>query len=187
MAVEGSDRGEDERALGEIAGVVDEIARGEIVGAVGDDVVAGDDLDGVLRLEPRGVEARLDMRVQALDALCRASRLVGAGACRVVHDLPLEIVEADAVVVDDADLADARGGEIEEERRAEAAGADHQHLGVLQPLLSFAADLFQHQLALVALDLVRGEHDGNIYAIPRLSPAAASSDGTSRAIAPCLH
>ena len=87
------------------------------------------------------------------------SRLVGADACRVVDDLPLEIVEADAVVVDDADLPDTGGGEIEQERRAEAAGADHQHLGVLQPLLSFAADLLQHQLALVALDLVRGEHE----------------------------
>ena len=118
MAVEGADRGEDERALGQIAGVVDQIARGEIVGAVGDDVVIGDDLDGVLRLEPRGVKTGVDVRVQALDALRRASRLVGAGACRVVDDLPLEIVEADAVVVDDTDLAHAGGGEIEQERRA---------------------------------------------------------------------
>jgi hypothetical protein len=35
--------------------------------------------------------------------------------------------------------------------------ADNQH-GVLQRL-TFAADLFQHQLAFVALDFVRGEHD----------------------------
>ena len=40
MAVERPDRREHQRPLGEIAGVVDEIARGEIVGAVGDDVVA---------------------------------------------------------------------------------------------------------------------------------------------------
>jgi hypothetical protein len=82
VAVEGSYSGEDQRPFGQIAGVVDQIARGEIVGAVGDDVVIGDDLDGVLRLEPRGVKTGIDVRVQALDALRRASRLVGAGACR---------------------------------------------------------------------------------------------------------
>ena len=107
----------------------------------------------------RGVEACLDVWVQALDAPRRAPRLVGTGACRVVYDLPLEIVEADALVVYDADLAYAGCGEIKQKRRAEAAGADNQHLGVLQPLLTFAADLFQHQLAFVALDFVRGEHD----------------------------
>ena len=41
-------------------------------------------------------------------------------------------------------------------RRAEAAGADHQHVrAAFRRLLSLAADLLQHQLALVALDLVR--------------------------------
>ena len=39
MAVEGTDGGEDESLFGEIARIVDEIAGGEIVGAVGDDVV----------------------------------------------------------------------------------------------------------------------------------------------------
>ena len=48
MAVERADRGEDERLLGEVAGVIDEIARGEIVGAIGDDVELRDDLERVL-------------------------------------------------------------------------------------------------------------------------------------------
>ena len=99
------------------------------------------------------------LRVQALDALRRAPRLVDADACRIVDDLSLEIIEAHAVAIDDADAADASGGKIEKERRAEAAGADHQHLRLFQALLSFAADLLQHQLALVSLDLVRREHD----------------------------
>ena len=46
------------------------------------------------------------------------------------------------------------------ERRAEAAGADDEHARGFQLLLALAADLLQHQLALVAFDLVRGEHDG---------------------------
>jgi hypothetical protein len=47
VAIKRSYGSEDERALGEIAGVVGQIARGEIVGTVGDDVIVGDDLDGV--------------------------------------------------------------------------------------------------------------------------------------------
>src|SRR6478736_5043845 len=118
-----------------------------------------DDLDGVLWLKPRRIEAGLNFRVQALDAPRGAPRLVGADAFRVMDDLPREVVEAYPVVVDNADLTHASRGEIDEQRRAEAARADHEHLGVLQALLSLAADLLQHQLALVALDLVRGEHD----------------------------
>ena len=79
-----------------------------------------------------------------------------------MHDLALEIVEAHAVAVDDADLADAGRGKIENERRAEPAGADHQHARGFQLLLALAADLLQHQLALVAGDFLGGEHDGNL-------------------------
>src|SRR5262249_23893953 len=61
MAVEGTDSSKHERPLGEIAGVVDEVARGEIVRSVGHNVVGADDIDGILRHEPRGVKARLDM------------------------------------------------------------------------------------------------------------------------------
>ena len=85
-----------------------------------------------------------------------------------MHDLPLEIVEAHAVAVDDADLADSRRGKIEDQRRAEPAGADHQHARGFQLLLALAADLLQHQLALVARDLFRREHDGSNLCLPRV-------------------
>ena len=48
-AVEGAERGSDQRLLREITGVGDEIAGGEVVGAVGDDVVLPDDRKRVLR------------------------------------------------------------------------------------------------------------------------------------------
>jgi hypothetical protein len=58
------------------------------------------------------------------------------------------------IVVDDADGAHARRGQIHQQRRAEPAGADHQHFGRLDLLLALAADLAQHQVALVTLDLL---------------------------------
>jgi hypothetical protein len=44
VAVEGSDRGERQRLAGQVAGIADEVARGEVVRPVGDDVVARDEL-----------------------------------------------------------------------------------------------------------------------------------------------
>jgi hypothetical protein len=144
MAVERPNGSEHEGPLGEVARVVHEIAGSEIVRPVGDDVVGADDVDGVLRDEARGVEARLDMRVDALDGLGGAPRLELADALGVVGDLPLEIVDADAVVVDDADCADARRGEIEHQRGAKPTGADDEDSRRFQLLLALAADLLQH-------------------------------------------
>ena len=159
IVVEGTDGGEDESLLGEIARIVDEIAGGEIVGAVGDDVVAADDGKRVLRDEAGRVEARRYMRIEAFDRRCGALGLRPADALGVVDDLAVEIVEADAVRVDDPDFANAGSGEIKHERRAEPAGSDDENAGGFQLLLALAADLLQHQLPLVAFDLLECQHD----------------------------
>ena len=70
----------------------------------------------------------------------------------VVRDLALQVVEAHGVVVDHADGADAGGCQIHRDGAAEPAGADQQDAGRLQLLLALAADLLQHEVALVALD-----------------------------------
>ena len=74
-----------------------------------------------------------------------------------MDDLALQVGEIDRVVVDHAQSADAGGGEILQERRAEPAGADHQHARGDQPRLADAADLGQHDVARVAADLRLGE------------------------------
>ena len=72
----------------------------------------------------------------------------------VVDHLPLQIGQRHRVVVDDADHADAGGGEILQQRRAEAAGADHQHARRLEFLLAGAANLAQHEMAGIAFDFL---------------------------------
>ncbi len=54
------------------------------------------------------------------------------GFADLVHaeeDLALEVAVVDDVEVDDADGADAGGGEIEEDGAAEATGADDEDFG----------------------------------------------------------
>ncbi len=91
------------------------------------------------------------MRVDAGKRRLRALHFRHADALARVDDLPLQIGEADHVVVDDAERADARGGEIERDRRAEPACADNEHARRLELLLSGAAHLAEHDVARVAL------------------------------------
>ena len=73
-----------------------------------------------------------------------------------VGDLALEVGEVDDVVVDDAERADPGGGQVERGGRAEAAGAEQQHLRVEQLHLALEADLRDQQVARVALALLGG-------------------------------
>ena len=58
-----------------------------------------------------------------------------------VDDLALQVGLVDGVELDDAERADTGRGEVHQHRRAEAAGADGEHLGVLQPLLPVHPDV----------------------------------------------
>ena len=76
---------------------------------------------------------------------------------RIVHDLTLQVVERNPIVVDDAERADARRRQIHEHGRPEPAGTDHEDPGGLDLLLALAAHLAQHEMPLVALDFFRRE------------------------------
>ena len=89
--------------------------------------------------------------------LCRRLRLRLADPIGGMGDLALQVRQLHAVVVDDADRADAGGGQIQRERRAKPAGADHQHARGLQLRLADAAHVLQQDVAGVAADFVFGE------------------------------
>ena len=74
-----------------------------------------------------------------------------------VDDLALQVAGVDGVEVDQADRADASGGQVHRERSAQAAGADAQHLRGFQLLLALHADLGQDQVPGVARDLFVGK------------------------------
>ena len=91
----------------------------------------------------------------------RGQRLLGrvdlavADPVHVVQDLALQVGLVDDVHVDDAERADAGGGQVEGGRRAQTAGAEQQDLRAEQLELAGLADLGQQQVALVAVALRR--------------------------------
>ena len=94
------------------------------------------------------------VRIDAVDGFLGGLGL-GAAHVRVrVEDLPLQIGKIHGVEIHDADLADAGGGEIHGDGRAEAARADAQDAGGLDFLLAGQTDFGQNQMPRVAADFV---------------------------------
>ena len=155
LAVELADRGRDERLACQVAGVADQEARREIVRAVGDDVVSGDEVERVRVIEPRLVRADHDVRVEPANRLCRTVRLRPADAIRAMDYLALQVRKPDRIVVDDAEMAYARRCEIEEHGRSETAGAHHQNAGRLELRLAGAPHFLQKDVARIALEFER--------------------------------
>src|SRR5690606_29716901 len=106
------------------ARVVDQVAGGEVVRAVDDEVVLGEDLQRVLVVQPRLVQADVDQRVDLLDGVPRALGLGPADVGDAVDDLALQVRLVDGVELDDAQGAHAGRGEVHQDGRTQAAGAD---------------------------------------------------------------
>ena len=85
------------------------------------------------------------------------ARGLGLGSAYVglpVNDLPLQIGFIDRVELNDAKGADSGSRQVHECRAAQAAGADAEHAGVLQTLLSDHSDIGDDQVAAIAPDFV---------------------------------
>lgn len=96
------------------------------------------------------MEVHRDVRIDLEDRVPRALCLRTPDVGLAVDDLALQIGLVDDVEFDDADGADTRRGQIQQRGRAESAGADHEHLRVLQALLTVHPDVRDDQVAAVA-------------------------------------
>ena len=83
-----------------------------------------------------------------------------ANAMAQSERLALQVGQGNRIVIDHAQGADAGGRQIHQRRRAKAAGADHEHRGLLQRGLAGAADLAQHDMAGIAFEFVGAQHLG---------------------------
>ena len=89
----------------------------------------------------------------AMVSAAESSFLRPTSAVRV-KDLALQIGKINNIEIDNAERADAGGGQVQRQRRAQPAGADAQHSRLLQLELPLHADLGHDEVARVAQDLV---------------------------------
>jgi hypothetical protein len=186
LALEAVDRAVDVDLAEHHRRVVDQVAGREVVGAVDDDVVVGEDGQGVGRGDPLLVDVDPGLGIEVEHAAPRRLRLRGADVLGAVDHLALEVRQVDHVEVHDPEPADAGRGEVQRQRRAEPAGADQQHRAGEQLLLPRAAELGQAEVAGVTQVVVLGQGHGTsrgeerLYREPRRrksSPPCLSTRG----------
>ena len=155
LAFELPDRPIDERLLQHHGRIVGEVAGGEVVAAVHDDVELLEDAERVLGGEVLPELDHLHVGVEGLEGQAGRFGLRHPDPVVGVEDLTLQIREVDHVHVDDADRADPRRREVEGHRRPEPPRADAQNLGVEELRLPRLTYLGQEKVAAVA-DLLLG-------------------------------
>ena len=177
------DRRRHQRQAENDAGVVDQVAGAEAIGAIEYQVVVPEQRAHVGGLQFQRMGPHPDLGIQAREPLAPGLGLGARDAAAVEQHLALQVGELHAIAVQQSQRAATRGRQIQRGRRAEPADADHQHAGRLQFLLSGRADLGERQMALVAGALARGQGHGIILRRARRSRARCRP----RAPPPTVH
>jgi len=143
----------------------------------------------------------VDVRVELCDVVAGGLDLRAADVVVAVDDLALEVREFDHVVVDDAEAADARGREVLDDGRAEAAGPHAEHGRVEQVRLSLRPDVVHDDVPGVAVELLRVEVEAHVHRFgitgeklsrrtdahdccPTVSPTRPNQPASARSAAP---
>ena len=99
----------------------------------------------------------IERGIERQELLLGGVELLAADVFGRVDDLALQVAGVHDVEVDQAQGADAGGGQIESQRRTEPAGAHAEHARGLEPLLALHAHLGQDQVPRVAREIVGGQ------------------------------
>ena len=147
LAVETQDGPPHHGDAGEFGGVRDQEACAEVVRAVHDQVVAGEDLQGVVGAQPLGMAVHGDQGVEPGHGIRGGIDLGPADVGHPMDHLALQVGHGYDVVVDHADGPHPGGREVLQRGSAEPARADHQDACVLEPTLPLLAQLRQREVA----------------------------------------
>ena len=75
-----------------------------------------------------------------------------------MNDLPMDVAELDGIPIDDTDATHARRGEVEQDRRTNATGSDHEYVAGQELLLALDSKaIVQEELSRIPGYLIRAE------------------------------
>src|SRR5262249_54349651 len=105
-------------------GIVHQVACGEIVGAIDDDVIVPKDVHDVVHGQALIVDAHLDIGIEAIDRLLGRLSLGHTNAVGAMQYLAFEVRAYPHVRIPDAQRADPRRGQVQCHRGPESPGPD---------------------------------------------------------------
>ena len=146
-----------QRPAREGGGIVIEVAGGKRVGPVDDDIVAGEDTQGIAGRDALGVLDDADVGIGLAQSRGGRGYLWLPDGRVVVEELALEIVGFHAVKVGDTERADACGREVKRGGATQPARANHEHPRGGELLLAGEPDLGEQEVPTVAREFGRRE------------------------------
>src|SRR6478672_8323705 len=120
------------------------------------------------------------MAVQPVDELQREIGLGVAGVAFAEERLAMEVADLDIVVVDNGELADPGAGKRRDDCAADSTSSNDGDPRGLELLLADSADLRQHDLARVTVELLVGERHCPVEPKPPAPRLVSPSSATSR-------
>ena len=133
------------------AHVIAEIAGGKIVRAVDNDIKRRRQFHGDFTVEQLVVNLDFDFGIDVRKACFCRDDLLFPYVRGAVQQLPLKIRSIDDIRIDDSQLADTGRSQIHGDGRAETAGTDAKDTGCFELELSILPELWDRQVAGVAL------------------------------------
>ena len=127
LPLESDDGCGDQRFAFEHAGIVDQVAGRKVVGAVGNDIVSGNDLAGVVAGQRAGVLSDLDVRVEVAKPRCAAGEFGLPYLAVAEQHLAMQVRRVDLIELDEPQAADAGRRKVHCQWRAEPAEANQQY------------------------------------------------------------
>src|SRR5437660_2000483 len=116
LSIESKDRAIDIWLFREHADVIRQIARGEIIRTINDNIVTRNNFKSVLAGEATVVRFDFDARIHIAQAIARGFQFLATDVFRAVQNLPLQIAKIDLVEINQTKFTDAGGGEIKSGR-----------------------------------------------------------------------
>src|SRR5262249_44371888 len=106
--------------------VAGQVTGWEIIGAIDDDVIIGNQLAGVARGQTRGVGVDCKRRVDCKQTCPRRISLFASDIAGSMQNLPMQIAQIYCVLINYADGSDSGGSEVKRCGRAKATCTDTQ-------------------------------------------------------------
>jgi hypothetical protein len=102
----------------------------------------------------------LHVGIERVDGILSAIQLRSANVLSAVQKLALKVGQINAVKVDDAELSNARCGEVHRCWRSQPSSSYKQHFGGKQLFLSCASDVWKNYVPRISVDLIirKSEH-----------------------------
>ena len=136
--------------------IVRQEARGKIVRAIDDHIVACGNRHRLIGSESHAMKINFHMGIDLAQPRSRAVEFGFSDPRLAVQDLTMEVGNIDHIGVDQTNPTDTGSSEIERRRRTQGTRTHQQHRGIFQTRLTLDPDFWDHQLTRITRQFGRG-------------------------------